>query len=131
MKRTATKVVNYSRSYRKTIVRQVLNDGFSVVKVCHLNDIENVWQVRDWVKEYMKKKGLLTIPKPLKKRKRPRKVIIPEVLNKEISRMEEIIIYLESTVEAMFEVADEETKKKLLEKLSPSQRLNLKRKGKL
>lgn len=131
MKRTATKVVNYTRSYREMIVRQVVSDGFSVVKVCHLNDIANVWQVRDWVKEYMKRKGLITMPKTFNKHKRSRKIIIPEVLNKEMSRMEEIIIYLESTVEAMFEVADEETKKKLLEKLSPSQRLSLKRKGRL
>jgi transposase-like protein len=131
MKRTAIKVVNYSRRYRKTIVNQVIYDGFSVVKVCHLNDIANVWQVRDWVKEYRQEKGLIKMPKMLIKRRKPRTVIIPETLNKEIYRLEEIIIYLESTVEAMFAVADEETKKKLLEKLSPSQRLNLKRKGRL
>jgi hypothetical protein len=54
-----------------------------------------------------------------------------EPVNRQFERYEEIILYQETLIEAFYAFATEEQKKKLLEKLSPTQRRNLKRSGKL
>lgn len=131
MKRTVIKAVNYTRYYKEMIVKQIVHGGYSITKICALEGIANTWQVRSWVKTYMQAKGIKLMPKVLSRKKPKRRIIIPDEVNKELSRLEEQNIYLESMVEAMYEVGDAEIKKKLLEKLSPSQRESLKRTGKL
>jgi len=79
----------------------------------------------------MKKRGMVRIPRTLTRRGNAPKVIFSEPVNKQFERYEEIILYQECLIEAFYRNSDEEGKKKLLEKLSPTQRRNLKRTGKL
>lgn len=131
MKRAALKAVNYTRWYKEMIVKQIVNGGESITKICALEGIANTWQVRTWVKAYMQAKGIKLMPRVLSKKKTKRRILIPPELNKELSRLEERNIYLESMLEAMYIVGDAEIKKKLLGMLSPSQREILKHTGKL
>jgi hypothetical protein len=57
--------------------------------------------------------------------------LIHEPIDRQFRKYEEIIMYQESLIEALYSEADEETKKKLLEGLSPSRRARLKKTGKL
>lgn len=131
MKHKAKKVVNYPKSFKSMVVDEIVREGFSIVSVCMQLGIDEVYQVREWVREYMKKRGMVRIPRTLTKRKKAPLVMINEPINRQFKRYEEMIMYLESTIEAFFSVADEETKKKLLERLSPSQQTRLKKTGKL
>lgn len=131
MQRKAIKADNYTRSYKDLIVRQIVYGGESITKVCALQGIANSWQVRSWVKSYLQAKGIKLMPKVLSRRKPKRRIMIPEELNREISRLEERNLYLESMLEAMYAEGDAELKKKLLSLLSPSQRKSLKRTGRL
>ena len=131
MKRKVKKAVSYSRSFKKLVVNNIVCEGLSVASACMQFGIEAEYQVREWVREYMKKRGLIRIPRTLTKRKNAPMVIINEPINRQFQRYEEIIMYQESLIEAFYSEADEVTKKKLLEKLSPSQQARLKRTGKL
>lgn len=131
MQRKAIKSVNYTRSYKDMIVKQIVHGGESIVKVCALEGIADSWQVRSWVKSYLQMKGIKLMPKVLSRRKPKRRICVQEELNRELSRLEERNIYLESMLEAMYMEGDAEVKKKLLGLLSPSQRRSLKRTGRL
>jgi hypothetical protein len=93
--------------------------------------IDEVYMVREWVREYMKKRGMIRIPRTLTKRKNAPMVLIHEPIDRQLRKYEEIIMYQESLIEALYSEADEETKKKLSERLSPSRRAKLKKTGKL
>lgn len=131
MKRKAKKAVSYSNSYKSYVVYAVIRDGFSIASICTQFGIDEPNKVREWVREEMRKRGLARIPRTLIKRGNAPKALFSEAVNRQFKRYEEMLIYQESLIEAMYSVADEETKKKLLEKLSPVQQRNLKRKGKL
>jgi transposase-like protein len=131
MKRKAKKAVSYSESYKQYIVYAVMRDGFSIASICTQFGIDEPYMVREWVREFMKKRGLVRIPRTLTKRGNAPKVIFSEAVNHQFRRYEEIILYHTCLIESMFKVADEETKKKLLSMLTPAQQRNLKRKGKL
>lgn len=131
MKREAKKVVSYSRSFKEQVVYAVVRDGFSIAKVCSMNGIDEIYQVREWVRDYMKKRGMTRAPRTLTRRKNAPRAYIPEAVDRQLKRYEEMLLYQQIFIESMYEVADEETKKKLLEKLSPTQRRNLKKTGKL
>lgn len=131
MKRTAKREVRYSRSFKDYVVYAVVRDGFSIASVCSQNGIDEMYKVREWVREFMNKRGLTRRPRTLTRRGNAPKAFIPESVNRQLKRYEEIIMYQEIFIESMYAVADEETKKKLLEKLSPTQRRNLKKTGKL
>jgi transposase-like protein len=129
MKRQAKKAVSYSRSFKQYVTYAVVRDGFSIASVCTQNGIAEMNQVREWVREFMKKRGMKRIPRTLVNRGNAPKVIFSEPVNRQFKRYEEMLMYQESMLEALFAVADEETKKKLLEMLSPSRGKSLKRKG--
>jgi len=131
MKRKARKAVTYSNHIKSMVVNEIVREGFSIASICMQRGIDEEYQVREWVREYMKKRGMVRIPRTLTKRKKAPMVMINEPINRQFKRYEEIIMYQESMIEAMYEVADEETKKKLLEKLSPSQQKRLKQTGRL
>jgi transposase-like protein len=131
MKRKAKKAVSYSRNFQAAVVYAVVRDGFSIATVCSQNGIEEMYRVREWVREYMKKHGLVRRPRSLTRRGKAPKAFISEPVNRQFERYEEIILYQETLIEAFYAFATEEQKKKLLEKLSPTQRRNLKRSGKL
>jgi len=131
MKREAKKAVSYSKSYKSYVVYAVIRDGFSIASICTQFGIDEPYKVREWVREEMRKRGLARIPRTLIKRGNAPKALFSEAVNRQFKRYEEMLIYQESLIEAMYSVADEETKKKLLEKLSPVQQRNLKRKGRL
>lgn len=131
MKRKAKQTVRYSRSFQEHVVYAVVRDGISIAKVCSLNGIDEMYKVREWVRAYMKKRGMTRIPRTLTRRKGAPRAYITEPMDRQLKRYEEIIMYQETFIEAMYAVADGETKKKLLEKLSPTQRRNLKKTGKL
>ena len=67
--------------------------------------------VREWVREYMKKRDMLRIPRTLTKRKNALMVLIHGPINRQFERYEEVIMYQESLIEAQYSEADEETKK--------------------
>jgi len=122
---------NYSRSFKEYIVYAVVRDGLSIANVCTQHGIDEMSKVREWVRAFMKKRNMVRIPRGLTKRGKAPRVIISEPINRQFQRYEEIIMYQESLIEAFYSEADEETKKKLLEKLSPSQQARLKKTGKL
>jgi len=62
MKRIAKQVVRYGRSFKEHVVYAVVRDGISIAKVCSLNGIDEMYKVREWVRAYMKKKGMIKIP---------------------------------------------------------------------
>lgn len=131
MKRKVRKVVNYSKSFKSMVVNEIVREGFSIASVCMQLGIDEVYKVREWVREYMKKRGMVRIPRTLTKRKNAPMVLINEPINRQFKHYEEIIMYQESMIEALYAVADKETKKKVLEKLSPSQQAKLKKTGRL
>jgi len=131
MKRKAKKAVSYSKSFKSLVVNEVLTNGISIASVCMQQGIDEVYQVREWVREDMKKRGLLRIPKTLTKRKKAPLVMINEPINRQFQRYEEIIMYQQSLIEAIYAESDQNTKKKLLEQLSPTQQRRLKQTGKL
>jgi transposase-like protein len=131
MKRKAKKAVSYSKSFKSFVVNEVLTNGISIASVCMQQGIDEVYQVREWVREDMKKRGLLRIPKTLTKRKKAPLVMINEPINHQFQRYEEIIMYQQSLIEALYAESDQKTKKKLLEQLSPTQQRRLKQTGKL
>jgi transposase-like protein len=131
MKHIDSNSVSYTKSYKQYIIYAVMRNGDSIAKVCHWNNISDENMVRTWVREFMKKRGMTRIPRTMKTKRGEPKVCIPERINHEFSRLEETILYLQTVVESMFSVVDEESKKKLLEKLSPSLRKRLKKEGKL
>jgi transposase-like protein len=131
MKRKVRKAVNYSKSYKSMVVHKIVADGISIASVCMQFGIDEVYQVREWVREYMKKRGMVRIPRTLTKRKKAPMAMIHEPINRQFQRYEEIIMYQECMIEALYAEADEAIKKKLLEMLSPSQRARLKKTGKL
>jgi transposase-like protein len=131
MKRKVRKAVSYSKSYKSMVVHEIVSGGISIASACMQYGIDEVYMVREWVREYMKKRGMLRIPRTLTKRKNAPMVLIHEPINRQFERYEEIIMYQESLIEALYSEADEETKKKLLKQLSPSQQSRLKRTGRL
>lgn len=131
MKLKAKKAVSYSKSYKDYVVYAVMRDGFSIASVCTQLGIDEPNKVREWVREEMRKRGISRIPRTLIRRGKAPKALISEPINRQFQRYEEMLIYQESMIEALYEFADEETKKKLLEKLSPTQQRNLKRTGRL
>jgi len=131
MKRKVKKVVSYSRYFKSHVVYAVVRDGLSIASVCTQLGIDEMYQVREWVREFMKKRGMVRIPRTLTRRGKAPKVVFSEPVNRQFERYEEIILYQECLIEAFYRNSDEEGKKKLLEKLSPTQRRNLKRTGKL
>lgn len=131
MKRKAKKAVSYSKSFKSLVVNEVLTNGISIASVCMQQGIDEVYQVREWVREDMKKRGLLRIPRTLTKRKKAPLVMINEPINRQFQRYEEIIMYQQSLIEALYAESDQNTKKKLLEQLSPTQQRRLKQTGKL
>lgn len=131
MKRKAKKVVSYSPGFKSNVVYAVVRDGFSIASVCTQFGIDEMCRVREWVREYMKKRGLVRIPRTLTRRGKAPKVVLSEPVNRQFERYEEIILYQECLIEAFYANSSEEGKKKLLEMLSPTQRKNLKRTGKL
>jgi transposase-like protein len=131
MKRKVRKAVSYSKSYKSMVVNEIVSGGISIASACMQYGIDEVYMVREWVREYMKKRGMLRIPRTLTKRKNAPMVLIHEPINRQFERYEEIIMYQESLIEALYSEADEETKKKLLKQLSPSQQSRLKRTGRL
>lgn len=131
MKRNVRKVVSYSKSYKSLVVNSIMREGISIASACMQFGIDEVYQVREWVREYMRKRGLVRVPRSLTKRKDTQMVLINEPINRQFKRYEEIIMYQESLIEALYSESDEETKKKLLEKLSPSQQARLKKRGRL
>jgi transposase-like protein len=131
MKHKAKKVVSYSPGFKSNVVYAVVRDGFSIASVCTQYGIDEMYQVREWVREYMKKRGMVRIPRTLTRRGVAPKVVFSEPVNRQFERYEEIILYQECLIEALFANSGENDKKKLLEKLSPSQQKSLKRKGKL
>jgi transposase-like protein len=131
MKRTVRKAVSYTKSYKSMVVHSIVSEGTSIASVCMQYGIDEVYMVREWVREYMKKRGMVRIPRTLTKRKNAPLVLIHEPIDRQFRKYEEIIMYQESFIEALYSEADEETKKKLLEGLSPSRRARLKKTGKL
>ena len=131
MKRKVRKAVSYSKSYKSMVVREIVSGGISIASACMQYGIDEVYMVREWVREYMKKRGMVRIPRTLTKRKNAPMVLIHEPINRQFERYEEIIMYQESLIEALYLEADEKTKKKLLERLSPSQQARLKKTGRL
>jgi transposase-like protein len=113
------------------VVHNIVAEGISIASVCMQFGIDEVYQVREWVREYMKKRGMVRIPRTLTKRKKAPMAMIHEPINRQFQRYEEIIMYQECMIEALYAEADEAIKKKLLEMLSPSQRARLKKTGKL
>lgn len=131
MKRKARKAVNYTKSFKSMVVNEIVREGFSIASICMQRGIDEVYQVREWVREYMKKRDMVRIPRTLTKRGKAPMVLINEPINRQLKRYEEIIMYQDSTIEALYSVVDKETKKKLLERLLPSQQARLKKTGKL
>jgi transposase-like protein len=113
------------------VVREIVSGGTSIASACMQYGIDEVYMVREWVREYMKKRGMVRIPRTLTKRKNAPMVLIHEPINRQFERYEETIMYMESVIEALYSEADEETKKKLLKQLSPSQQTRLRRTGRL
>ncbi|MBM3120172.1 MAG: transposase [Chloroflexi bacterium] len=131
MKRNAKKVVRYTNSFKNFIVHAVVRDGQSIASVCAHHGIDEMYKVREWVREFMKKRGLTRIPRSIVNRGKAPKVFISEPVNRQLRIYEEMIEYQEFVIETLFEVADEDTKKKLLDWLSPKRRANLRKKEKL
>lgn len=131
MKRNAKKEVRYSKGFKNYIIYAVVRDGLSIANVCAQHGIDEMYKVREWVREFMKKRGITRIPRTIVKRGKAPRAFISEPVNRQLKTYEEMIMYQEIMIEAMYEVADEETKKKVLEWLSPTQRRNLKKRGKL
>jgi len=131
MKREARREVSYSKKYKDIVAYQVVSDGISIIKICSKYGIEEPYKVREWVREYMRKRGMIRRPRSLIRRGKEPFALITEPVNRQFSRYEEIIMYQECLIEAFYSEANEEQKKKLLERLSPRQRRNLKATGKL
>ncbi|MDP3013072.1 MAG: hypothetical protein Q8M92_02435 [Candidatus Subteraquimicrobiales bacterium] len=131
MQRHARKSVSYSTSLQKLVVCAVMREGFSIASICSQFGIDEPYAVREWVRKEMKKRGLVRIPRTLFKRGNAPKVLISEPVNRQYKRYEEIILYQNCLLEALYELGNAELKKKLLEKLSPKQRKSLKQTGKL
>jgi transposase-like protein len=131
MKRKVRKAVKYSELTKRMVIYDIVSEGISIASACMQNGIDEVYMVREWVREYMKKRDMLRIPRTLTKRKNAPMVLIHGPINRQFERYEEVIMYQESLIEALYSEADEETKKKLLEKLSSSRRKRLKRTGRL
>jgi transposase-like protein len=131
MKRALDRAFIYPDKIRREVIHAVLYGGKSITEVCYYYNIADTWQARGWIRAYRKEKGITVMPKRLKWKHTFFHLDLPDEVNKEIQRLEEINIYLESMVEALFHEGDEEIKKKLLGMLSPSQRRSLKQKGKL
>ena len=131
MKRKVRKAVKYSELTKRMVIYDIVSEGISIASACMQNGIDEVYMVREWVREYMKKRDMLRIPRTLTKRKNALMVLIHGPINRQFERYEEVIMYQESLIEALYSEADEETKKKLLEKLSSSRRKRLKRTGRL
>jgi transposase-like protein len=131
MKRKVRKAVKYSELTKRMVIHDIVSEGISIASACMQNGIDEVYMVREWVREYMKKRDMLRIPRTLTKRKNALMVLIHGPINRQFERYEEVIMYQESLIEALYSEADEETKKKLLEKLSSSRRKRLKRTGRL
>ncbi|MDD2718677.1 MAG: hypothetical protein PHS08_03295 [Candidatus Cloacimonetes bacterium] len=131
MKRKVRKAVKYSELTKRMVIHDIVSEGISIASACMQNGIDEVYMVREWVREYMKKRDMLRIPRTLTKRKNAPMVLIHGPINRQFERYEEVIMYQESLIEALYSEADEETKKKLLEKLSSSRRKRLKRTGRL
>lgn len=131
MKRKVRKAVKYSELTKRMVIHDIVSEGISIASACMQNGIDEVYMVREWVREYMKKRDMLRIPRTLTKRKNALMVLIHGPINRQFERYEEVIMYQESLIEAQYSEADEETKKKLLEKLSSSRRKRLKRTGRL
>ncbi len=131
MQRHAKKTINYSRKFKEYVVYAVVRDGLSIAAVCSQNGIDEMYKVREWVRAYMKKRGLVRRPRTLTRRQNAPRAFISEPVNRQFQRYEEIIMYQEKLIEALYEAGDGELKKKLLSGLSPTQRKNLRSKGKL
>jgi len=131
MKRHIYNGVSYSHSYYNAVVMRVVRDGCSATKASYEEGINDVVMVRAWVREYMEKRGLKRAPRRLKRRAGAPRVNIPACVDTEIRRLEESVYYLQVLLEEAYKVMDEDQKKSLLPHLSPSQRKNLKEKGKL
>jgi len=131
MQRAAEKVVKYSRKFQQTVVYAVMREGFSIASVCSQFGIDQPFTVREWVRREMKKRGLVRIPRTMVNRKTAPKVVVSEPVNRQFQRYEEIIMYQQCMLEALYREGTPEQKKKLLAMLTPKQRKSLKQTGKL
>lgn len=93
MKRKARKAVSYTKSYKSMVVHDIVAEGISIASVCMQRGIDEVYMVREWVREYMKKRGMVRIPRTLTKRKKALMVMIHEPIDHQLRRYEEIIMY--------------------------------------
>jgi transposase-like protein len=131
MQHAAKKVVKYTRKFQQTVLYAVMREGISIASVCSQFGIDHPYAVREWVRREMKKRGLVRIPKTMVKRKSAPQVLISEPVNRQFQRYEEIIMYQQCMLEAMYQEGTPEQKKKLLGMLTPKQRKSLKQTGKL
>ncbi len=111
MKRKVRKAVKYSELTKRMVIHDIVSEGISIASACMQNGIDEVYMVREWVREYMKKRDMLRIPRTLTKRKNALMVLIHGPINRQFERYEEVIMYQESLIEALYSEADEETKK--------------------
>lgn len=131
MQREAKQLVKYTRSFQRRVVYAVMREGYSIAAICSQLGIEHPYSVREWVREEMKKRGLVRVPKGMLKRKSAPPVQVSEAVNRQLKRYEEMLFYQECMLEALYRNGTPEQKKKLLEMLTPTQRKNLKQTGKL
>ncbi|MCB5256465.1 MAG: hypothetical protein M0R32_02100 [Candidatus Cloacimonetes bacterium] len=69
MKRKVRKAVKYSELTKRMVIHDIVSEGISIASACMQNGIDEVYMVREWVREYMKKRDMLRIPRTLTKRK--------------------------------------------------------------
>jgi transposase-like protein len=131
MQRAAKKVVRYTRKFQQRVVYAVMRDGLSIARICSENGIDTPNTVREWVREEMRRRGLVRIPKGMLKRKSAPQVLIPTPVERQLKRYEAMLFYQECLLEAAYRNGTPEQKKKLLEMLTPKQRKSLKQTGKL
>ena len=111
MQRAARKTVNYTRKFQQLVVYAVMREGYSIASICNQYGIDEPYAVREWVRREMKKRGLVRIPKTMVKRKNAPKVQVSEAINRQFQRNEELIIYQQCLIEAMYQEATDEQKK--------------------
>ena len=125
MQRKARKADTYSRSYKRFIVNAVIRDGISIPSICMQEGIDHPFSVREWVREEMKKRELVRIPKTLYRRGKAPLVQISAAVNRQFEEYEEYMIYFRCIIEQLLHHMDEETKKKVFSQLSKDQQRRL------
>jgi len=127
----ARKRVRYDKGLKHAVIYAVMRDGFSISSICMQYGIDHPYTVREWIREEMKKRNLVRIPRTLVKRGRAPMVLISEPIERQFKQYEEIIMYQQCMIEALYAEGNAEIKKKLLSMLPPKQRRSLKKTGKL